>query len=101
MKLRNRIIILILAASVFACAKPPVTPPVPVDRGDKLFERAEQLYQSGAYEAALKAYRTYLFNYPQQLYAPAAIDKQGEIYFTLGKINKAKEAFQRLISFSL
>ena len=97
MRLRNRIIILILAAFVFACAKPPVTPPVPVDRGDKLFERAEQLYQSGAYEAALKAYQTYLFNYPQQLYAPAAIDRQGEIYFTLGKINKAKEAFQRLI----
>ena len=99
MKLRNRIIILVLAASVFACAKPPVTPPTPVpdDRGDKLFERAEQLYQTGAYEAALKAYQTYLFNYPQQLYAPAAIDRQGEIYFTLGKINKAKEAYQRLI----
>ncbi len=97
MRLRNRIIILILAASVFACAKPPVTPPTPVDRGDKLFERAEQLYQSGAYEAALKAYQTYLFNYPLKLYAPAAIDRQGEIYFTLGKINKAKEAYQRLI----
>ncbi len=97
MRLRNRIIILVLAASVFACAKPPVTPPTPVDRGDKLFERAEQLYQSGAYEAALKAYQTYLFNYPLKLYAPAAIDRQGEIYFTLGKINKAKEAYQRLI----
>ena len=99
MKLRNRIIILILTASVFACAKPSVTPPSPVlaDRGGELFERAEQLYQSGAYEAALKAYQTYLFNYPQQLYAPAAIDRQGEIYFTLGKINKAKEAYQHLI----
>lgn len=97
MRFRNQIIILILAATVFACAKPPVTPPVPVDRGDKLFERAEELYQSGAYEAALKAYQTYLFNYPQQLYAPAAIDRQGEIYFATGKINKAKEAYQRLI----
>jgi len=99
MRLRNRIIILFMAAFVFACAKPPVTPPtpVPMDRGEKVFERAEQLYASGDYEAALKAYQTYLFNYPQQLFTPAAIDRQGEIYFTLGKIDKAKEAYKRLI----
>ena len=97
MRRLHRIIILILAASVFACAKPSVTPPVPVDRGDKFFERAEQLYRSGAYEAALKAYKTYLYNYPRQLYAPAAIERQGDIYFTLGKTNKAKEAYQHLI----
>ena len=97
MRLRNRFIILILAISVFACAKPPLTPPTPDDRGAALFERAEQLYQSGMYDAALKAYQTYLFNYPQQPHAATAIGRQGAIYLKLNQVEKAKDAYQRLI----
>ena len=95
MRCRNRIITLLLAAFIFACAKPPVTPPA--ERGVEILERAEQLYRSGDYEAALKAYETYLFHYPRQRSAPEAINRQGEIYVILGKTEKAKSAYQRII----
>ncbi len=99
MKRCLQIIILITLNFFYHCAPRPVeTPPVWLDQGQRMFESAEQYFQNKDYPKAVETLLTFLQKYPGHQLAPAAFLKIGDIYSFLGETEKARGAYNRLIS---
>lgn len=65
--------------------------------GDLLFAKAEQSFNSGRYDRALKLYASYLEKYPGQLLAPAALLKTGVIFSVRKEFARSRDAYSRMI----
>jgi ABC-type branched-subunit amino acid transport system substrate-binding protein len=66
-------------------------------KGSALYEQAEKLFKSKAYEDALKVYDEYLAKYPDQPLADAALMKMGKIYAALDRDEAKLNTYQKLV----
>ncbi|MFP4194259.1 MAG: penicillin-binding protein activator [Desulfobacterales bacterium] len=90
-------IILVLSVLVSAACAPkkPVEKPAEPDRG--LFREAESKYEQSEYSEALKLYRQYVEQYPDDRLAPAAELKLAMTHAELGDYEQARKIYSRVI----
>ncbi|MGE5258678.1 MAG: penicillin-binding protein activator [Hyphomicrobiales bacterium] len=93
----------VLAAMLcMACAprpKPELTPfPKSRAAADQLFQQAEKKFQASAFPEALALFQEYLFRYPDEPLAPAALMRIGSIHTQQGNSVQARKAYAQLIS---
>ncbi len=99
MKAIKHIAILVAFLFVWACVPETIKQHIPLgDKpGDKLFLKAEKLYETGEYDTAFELYNDYLILYPNQKLSPAAMLKTGHISSAKGDSEKALNIYQTLI----
>jgi ABC-type branched-subunit amino acid transport system substrate-binding protein/predicted negative regulator of RcsB-dependent stress response len=92
----------VAAMMCVTCAPRPKPEPAPFPKSraaaDKLFQQAENRYQSRAFPEALTLYRDYVSRYPDESSAPAALMRMGSIYTSQGDAVAARKAYGRIIS---
>jgi ABC-type branched-subunit amino acid transport system substrate-binding protein len=99
MKFKYNVLVMTVLFGLTACA-PAIKGPARVDKtakGRALFEQAEKLFKSKAYEDALKVYDEYLVKYPDQPLADEALMKMGKIYGASGRDETKLNVYQRLV----
>ena len=91
--------IVLLLVTVWSCAPAPTVkaPPRIFEPGVELWEKADQLYQEGALEAALSIFEQYLSDFPKGSYAPAALMRLGDIHGWLERPDQRIAAYRQLI----
>ena len=94
------IAILIIVFFFAACAPKHIPPSghAVTDPGNKLFAKAEELFQAKSYKKALTRYTEYLSLFPKGKKVDAALMKTGTIWSALGNNAKARSFYKRLIS---
>jgi len=100
MKLITRIVVLKLCFVLWACGLQTSVFTVPgrLDPGNKLFSRAEKLFQAEYYEEALTAYNEYLSRFPDGSLAGGALLKIGAIHVLAGEYSKARQVYKQIIN---
>jgi ABC-type branched-subunit amino acid transport system substrate-binding protein len=99
MKLKYNVLVMTVLFGLVACV-PAIKEPVGTDKAAKgraLYEQAEKLFKSKAYEDALKIYDEYLAKYPDQPLADEALMKMGKIYAALDQNEAKLTVYQRLV----
>ena len=66
-------------------------------KGTALYEHAEKLFKTEAYEDALKAFDEYLVKYPDQPFADESLMKMGKIYAALDQDEAKLNVYQKLV----
>jgi ABC-type branched-subunit amino acid transport system substrate-binding protein len=99
MKLKYNVLVMAVLFGLISCV-PTIKEPVGTDKtakGKALYEQAEKLFKSKAYEDALKVYDEYLAKYPDQPLADEALMKMGKIYAALDRDEAKLTVYQRLV----
>lgn len=103
----NRAIILLLPLFLFiffACAPkhlPQKELPTPTEAdalADETFKRAENLFNAGDYEGALKRYKDYVDQFYSKAQTDAALMRIGEIFAILQDFESAADYFERVLA---
>ncbi|MEW6674262.1 MAG: ABC transporter substrate-binding protein [Thermodesulfobacteriota bacterium] len=79
-----------------APVRPPAVPPV--ETGNALFEKAEDLFIQKWYPNALDLYNEYLSKFPSGPFADKTLKRAADIYMAMGAYEKAAAAYQRLLA---
>ncbi|MBW2369710.1 MAG: penicillin-binding protein activator [Deltaproteobacteria bacterium] len=95
--LKSTLVVLLAIHILAGCGKQVISP----DRelavpGDRLFIKAEKDFKTGAYDAAMDRYRSYLAQYPQGARADAAIMKLAAIHLARAEYTEARAYYERL-----
>ncbi len=100
MKLITRIVALTLCIFLGACGLQTsvFTGPGKLDPANRLFSKAEKLFQAKDYENALAAYHEYLTRYPEGSLAGGALLKIGAIHVLSGEYLQARQVYKQIIS---
>lgn len=92
-------LVIIFLLSLCSCAPIIVIKPEPPGNVKKdPFSDAENSYKAGLYEQALKKYMDYLILFPGSSLAPAALMKIASIYTLKGYLDKARDAYEKVIT---
>jgi ABC-type branched-subunit amino acid transport system substrate-binding protein/predicted negative regulator of RcsB-dependent stress response len=100
MKAKFRIWILIFAFAICSCSAMQLKPETSSEPEDvvRLFSNAENLFQSKAYEQALKVYQEFIENCPSGSNTDKALMRVATIYSNQEKYDLAQMVYQRLIT---
>lgn len=98
MKLFKNLSMMFVLLMLVSCVGRTVIKMEPQRPGDNLFARAEESFNSGRYDKALKYYTEYLAKYPEQPLAPAALLKKGAVFSAQKKYGMARSAYEEMIS---
>lgn len=100
MKLITRIVVLTLCIVLGACGLQTSVFNVPgrLDPENKLFSKAEKLFQAEHYEEALAAYNEYLLRFPDGSLAGGALLKIGAIHVLSGEYLQARQVYKQIIN---
>jgi TolA-binding protein len=99
MKLKYHVLVMTVLLGLVACAQT-IKEPAGSDKtakGTALYEHAEKLFKTEAYEDALKAFDEYLVKYPDQPFADESLMKMGKIYAALGRDEAKLNVCQELV----
>ena len=93
-------IILSAALLIWACVpKPDVVPGMPGEQNaDELFSSAEKQFEVQSYDQALVLYNEYFRRFADKPMAAAVLMKIGIIHALAGEYEKARSAFQKILS---
>ncbi|NNL75988.1 MAG: ABC transporter substrate-binding protein [Desulfobacterales bacterium] len=98
----SHIIAIILSAAllIWACVpKPDVVPGMPGEQNaDELFSSAEKQFEVQSYDQALVLYTEYFRRFADKPMAAAVLMKIGIIHALAGEYEKARSAFQKILS---
>lgn len=97
MKLLKTLFVLSIIFMAGSCAERTVIKTDVRTPGERLFEKAENNFNSASYDKALKLYALYLEKHPEQSLAPAALLKTGVIFSVLKKYADARETYHKMI----
>jgi len=95
-----KIALLIPVIFILACGPKSKISVLPVIVGpeDRLYSKAEQLFQAKLYTKSLETYREYISRFPNRPLVDDALMKMGTLYTISGDHENARNIYQRLIA---
>ena len=97
MKTLKNVILISLLFSIGACALENEKRIVESSPSEKIFAKAEDDFSKGEYALALKGYSDYMYKFPDQPSAPAALYKIGAIYASRANQDRARQSYQEIV----